>query len=318
LTDQLSLLVPVYKGPIALWPNSISLFSIGAFCAVFFNLHHFCNVLFPLVMEGRSSVCCFSKIGFYFFAARMTDEIRMFVLQQTMHQNEALFKENKSLKKKVHHLEKALAKLGIVLLLALIRQLFLKNFSKMEFFFPSTDSSAVHNLNGYSAKEDDVPHVQLKSSGNLGMLEYPLNASDRLVQTLVGVTPKVATTMTLPGLPAFLLFMAVRYTDQINNEKAVKELLSNTKTAIQTVLKKKGSGMEHFAMWLLNGLRLVDLMKQYSGDEKLQAGNTAKQNQHVLRQFDLSAFRQPFEDLCVSIYRSLVTFMQRELKDDAG
>ncbi|OQV26087.1 Unconventional myosin-Vb [Hypsibius exemplaris] len=210
---------------------------------------------------------------------------------KTMIANETLLKENKGLKKKVHQLEKALGQ--------------------------RDGTSAVNILNDADL-EDDVPLIQHLKAGHMGMIEYPQSATEHLVRCLTSVPPELASTLNYPGLPAYLLFMAVRYTDQINNEKAVKELLSGAKNAIQNVLKNKKAGMEHFAMWLLNGLRLVDLMKQYSGDEKYQRVNTLKQNQHALRQFDLSAFRQQYDDLCVSIYRSLVTFMQRELKDDAA
>lgn len=173
-------------------------------------------------------------------------------------------------------------------------------------------------LNGRN-NDDDTSSISITKKGDYqGMIEYPLDQTETFVHAIAGISPALASSLNLPGLPAYLLFMAARYTDHMDNERAVKQLLSATKTELEGILKRKKESIEHFAMWLLNGLRLVDLLKQYSGDEKFQKDNSVKQNQHCLKLFDLSVFRQHFDDLCVSIYRSLVVLMQREIKDDAG
>ena len=51
--------------------------------------------------------------------------------------------------------------------------------------------------------------------------------------------PKIALNM-LPGLPGYVLFMMVRYTDYINNDEMVRSLIQGAITLIKKVVKKKG------------------------------------------------------------------------------
>ena len=51
--------------------------------------------------------------------------------------------------------------------------------------------------------------------------------------------PKTAAQM-LPGLPAYILFMMIRYTDHINNDDAVRSLIQGAISMIKKVVKKKG------------------------------------------------------------------------------
>lgn len=44
-------------------------------------------------------------------------------------------------------------------------------------------------------------------------------------------------------------------------------------------------------------------MKQYSGDTVFQKTNTQKQNEHCLKNFDLSEYRQVFSDISFWIYQ---------------
>ena len=44
----------------------------------------------------------------------------------------------------------------------------------------------------------------------------------------------------LPGLPAYILFMMIRYTDHINNDDAVRSLIQGAISMIKKVVKKKG------------------------------------------------------------------------------
>ena len=44
----------------------------------------------------------------------------------------------------------------------------------------------------------------------------------------------------LPGLPAYILFKMIRYTDHINNDDAVRSLIQGAITMVKKVVKKKG------------------------------------------------------------------------------
>lgn len=89
------------------------------------------------------------------------------------------------------------------------------------------------------------------------------------------------------------------------------------------------------SFWLANTSRLLHCLKQYSGDEvswwnrpepgassvrsppavssrcglSFQAfmmQNTAKQNEHCLKNFDLAEYRQVLSDLSIQIYQQLI------------
>ena len=95
--------------------------------------------------------------------------------------------------------------------------------------------NGMYGQNGlYSGEGDEMPLVHMKSTQQ-GLLEFQQTSdtTKRLADCLINVSPQIASSLVLPGLPAYLLFMAIRYTDHVNNEKAVKELLSTTKINIQ-------------------------------------------------------------------------------------
>ena len=69
--------------------------------------------------------------------------------------------------------------------------------------------------------------------------------------------PKLALQM-LPGLPAYILFMMVRYTDHINNDAFVRSLIQGAISTIKKSIKKRGANdIEMNVMWLSNLLRFV-------------------------------------------------------------
>ena len=59
-------------------------------------------------------------------------------------------------------------------------------------------------------------------------------------QFLSDLKPKVALQM-LPGLPAYILFMMVRYTDHLNNDTMVRSLIQGAIATIKRSVKKKGA-----------------------------------------------------------------------------
>ncbi len=44
----------------------------------------------------------------------------------------------------------------------------------------------------------------------------------------------------MPGLPAHVLFMMVRYADHINNDEYVRSLIHGAITCVKKVIKKRG------------------------------------------------------------------------------
>ena len=56
-------------------------------------------------------------------------------------------------------------------------------------------------------------------------------------------------------------------------------------------------------LWLSNLIRLLNNLKQYSGEKQFQNESTAKQVEQCLRNFDLSEFRRVLMDVAVWIYQ---------------
>ncbi|KAK9892692.1 hypothetical protein WA026_021547 [Henosepilachna vigintioctopunctata] len=122
---------------------------------------------------------------------------------------------------------------------------------------------------------------------------------------VIQLKPRTAITM-LPCLPAYIVFMCIRHTDLMNDEEKVKSLISAFTNAVKKVIRKRHEDLETSALWFANTLRLLHIMKQYSGEKTFQQKNTPKQNEKCLRNFDLSEYRQVLSDIAVWINQALV------------
>lgn len=111
---------------------------------------------------------------------------------------------------------------------------------------------------------------------------------------------------TVPCLPAYILYMCIRHADYTNDDLKVHSLLSSTINGIKKVLKKHNDDFEMTSFWLSNTCRFLHCLKQYSGDEGFMTQNTAKQNEHCLKNFDLTEYRQVLSDLSIQIYQQLI------------
>ncbi|KPI96619.1 Myosin-Va [Papilio xuthus] len=125
--------------------------------------------------------------------------------------------------------------------------------------------------------------------------------------------PRVAVTL-LPGLPAYILFMMLRHMDHVDDEPKMHQLMKAVRTGVKKTLKKRTDSVEYNALWLSNMLRLLNNLRQYSGDAIYQGSNTPRQNQQCLRIFDLSEYRQVLSDIAVWIYQALVHLLERQLE----
>ncbi|XP_062613392.1 unconventional myosin-Va-like isoform X4 [Saccostrea cucullata] len=162
--------------------------------------------------------------------------------------------------------------------------------------------------------EDNVATVKHLDRTYMGMLEYKKEDEGRLIKCLImDLKPKVAQGL-LPGLPAYILFMCVRHTDYINDDEKVRTLLTNTINGIKKCVKKHNKELERVILWLANTCRLLHTLKQYSGEKTFQSENTSRQNEHCLRNFDLSEYRQVFSDLAVWIFQTMIKYMEEVIQ----
>ncbi|XP_067339483.1 unconventional myosin-Vb isoform X1 [Channa argus] len=148
--------------------------------------------------------------------------------------------------------------------------------------------------------------VQRKEKDFEGMFEYATEDEALLLKTLISDVKPGTVSATVPCLPAYILFMCIRHADYINDDQKVESLLTSTINSIKKVLKKNNDDFNMTCFWLANTSRLLHCLKQYSGDEAFMTQNTAKQNEHCLKNFDLAEYRQVLSDLSIQIYQQLI------------
>ncbi|XP_007942045.2 unconventional myosin-Vb [Orycteropus afer afer] len=156
--------------------------------------------------------------------------------------------------------------------------------------------------------------VQRKEKDFQGMLEYHKEDEALLIRNLVTDLKPQTLSGTVPCLPAYILYMCIRHADYVNDDLKVHSLLTATINGIKKVLKKHNDDFEMTSFWLSNTCRLLHCLKQYSGDEGFMTQNTAKQNEHCLKNFDLTEYRQVLSDLSIQIYQQLIKIAEGMLQ----
>ncbi|AWP08297.1 putative unconventional myosin-Vc [Scophthalmus maximus] len=148
----------------------------------------------------------------------------------------------------------------------------------------------------------------------LGMLEFKREDEPMLIQNIIlELKPKGVVVNMIPGLPAYILFMCVRYADYLNDEAKLKSLMNATICAVKKVIMSHHKDFELLSFWLSNMYLLLNCLKQYSGEEEFMKHNTPEQKRNCLQNFDLSEHRQILSDLAIHIYHQLITVMEKTL-----
>ncbi|XP_050522189.1 unconventional myosin-Va isoform X2 [Daktulosphaira vitifoliae] len=147
----------------------------------------------------------------------------------------------------------------------------------------------------------------------MGMFQCSIDDDPIVARNLIiELRPETALKL-LPGLPAYILFMCTRYHDFQKDEKRIASFLTTVVKNLQKVMKKR-QHQDSKILWLSNTLRLVHILKQYSGEPAFASDNTSKQNSQVLQNFDLADYRQVFCDHAVLLYQELIHKMQETIR----
>ncbi|KAJ8792798.1 hypothetical protein J1605_003983 [Eschrichtius robustus] len=81
-------------------------------------------------------------------------------------------------------------------------------------------------------------HLSSGPKEYLGMLEYKREDEAKLIQNLIlDLKPRGVVVNMIPGLPAHILFMCVRYADSLNDANMLKSLMNSTINGIKQVVK---------------------------------------------------------------------------------
>lgn len=117
---------------------------------------------------------------------------------------------------------------------------------------------------------EKADHVHLPSGSReyLGMLEYKKEDEGKLIQNLIlDLKPRGVVVNMIPGLPAHILFMCVRYADSLNDANMLKSLMNSAINGIKHVVKEHFEDLEMLSFWLSNTCHFLNCLKQYSGEE---------------------------------------------------
>ncbi|XP_075252941.1 unconventional myosin-Va-like isoform X4 [Convolutriloba macropyga] len=147
-----------------------------------------------------------------------------------------------------------------------------------------------------------------------GMLSYTKSDEQSLVRNLIiDLKPVVAATM-MPNLPSYVILMCIRHCDHLNDDFRVRSLLHEAIVGVKKAIKKRFDDAENVTLWLSNCVMLLQLLKQYSGEEIYMSKNSDAQNQQCLRNFDLTEYRNIIHDLAIQIYQNLVRIVDSKLQ----
>ncbi|CAM9125551.1 unnamed protein product, partial [Lampetra fluviatilis] len=159
---------------------------------------------------------------------------------------------------------------------------------------------------GGGGGEGFVAAVQRMDKEFQGMLAFSREDEGRLIKNLIiECRPRGVAVSVTPCLPAYVLFMCVRYADHTSDDSRVRSLLTAAINGIKRVLKKRVDDFETVSFWLVNTCRFLHCLKQYSGEEAFTRHNTARQTSHCLRNFDLAEYRQVLSDVAIQVYQQL-------------
>lgn len=173
-------------------------------------------------------------------------------------------------------------------------------------------NDAMTMMNG--AINGELVEVAKKKNQKLqGILKFQPEDEGKIIQRLVtDLTTRTAITL-LPSLPAYILFMCIRYTDLLNTDLRVKSLLTNFLLSVKKTFKSSDN-LDTKILWIVNSIRLQELMMQYGGHEQYMQLNTDKQNEQQLKNFDLSEYEIVIKETINFMYDVLIQRMQESIK----
>ncbi|KAM9635414.1 unconventional myosin-Vc isoform 3-T3 [Trichechus inunguis] len=163
-------------------------------------------------------------------------------------------------------------------------------------------------------KASDV-HLSPGPKKYLGMLEYKREDEAKLIQNLIlDLKPRGVVVNMIPGLPAHILFMCVRYADSLNDADMLKSLMNSSINGIKQVVMDHLEDFEMLSFWLSNTCHFLNCLKQYSGEEEFMKHNSPHQNKNCLSNFDLSEYRQILSDVAIRIYHQFIIVMENNIQ----
>uniref|UniRef100_A0A670Z4Y4 Myosin VC n=1 Tax=Pseudonaja textilis TaxID=8673 RepID=A0A670Z4Y4_PSETE len=249
------------------------------------------NNLAPEVMLEEQKALILQKYARAWLARRRFQSIRRFVLNiQLSYRVQRLQKKlEEQVAKKLHHHSNKLMLRDKDVLLNLCR-LLEKNFQ--------------------SQKQDYDKRIELLNAEIMLLKEENAQLQNQIQE--MQQTQDVVNM--IPGLPAHILFMCIRYADYLNDDSMLKSFMNMAINGIKQVIKEHAEDFEMLSFWLSNTCHFLNCLKQYSGEEEFMKYNTPQQNKNNLIHFDLSEYRQVLSDLAIRIYHQFISVMETSIQ----
>ncbi|XP_050443210.1 unconventional myosin-Va isoform X2 [Adelges cooleyi] len=175
------------------------------------------------------------------------------------------------------------------------------------------DDANFANSTTISTEDGTIIAKKKNRTEYMGMFQCSMEDDPIVARNLIIELRSETALKLLPGLPAYILFMCTRYHDFTKDEKRIASFLTTVVKNLQRVMKKRHL-QDSMILWLSNSLKLIHILKQYSGEPAFASDNTTKQNSQVLQNFDLADYRQVFCDHAVLLYQELVQKLQDNIR----
>ncbi|XP_057623851.1 unconventional myosin-Vc isoform X2 [Chionomys nivalis] len=189
---------------------------------------------------------------------------------------------------------------------------------------------AIEFLEKQPEAEGEAKHILQQEASQLSLenrdLEEELDMKDRVIKKLQDqvktltktiekdLKPRGVVVNMIPGLPAHILFMCVRYADSLNDADMLKSLMNSAINGIKHVVKEHLEDLEMLSFWLSNTCHFLNCLKQYSGEEEFMKYNSPQQNKNCLNNFDLTEYRQILSDVAIRIYYQFILVLENNIQ----
>ncbi|XP_025966984.2 unconventional myosin-Vb-like [Dromaius novaehollandiae] len=158
------------------------------------------------------------------------------------------------------------------------------------------------------------PKVSSPAGLSQGMLAWRIEDEGRIIKAIITDYRPQSSPGVLPDLPAYILFMCLRHADHCCDEPRAHSLLDAAINTIKRVMKKHSDDFDVVALWLANACRLLNCLRQYGRDESYWQENTARQNEHRLRNVDPQGACRSLGALAIQLYQQLIRTAEKGLK----
>uniref|UniRef100_A0AC34R4W4 Dilute domain-containing protein n=1 Tax=Panagrolaimus sp. JU765 TaxID=591449 RepID=A0AC34R4W4_9BILA len=178
-------------------------------------------------------------------------------------------------------------------------------------------------LRGYAGIGDNSKDLPSIDSSTLRLTSLHRNQNHNGMLNIFDVTeftriliydlkPRVSKQL-IPGLPSYLLLAGIRFFDRENDDVAITSLFKTAHSLFKDLSNSADTDL--LIMWLVNLWKLLNLLRQYSGEnnDEWTKQNTEQQNLQKILNFNLEPIRHQISLKIQNFYES---FMKKAIDNE--